>query len=181
MSLGGFSSILIEGNIDRLSGHGGTVFTTGNSLTFAFIVQGLERVCVLEERDLRSATRLIVGATGDIGSGAARCLAPRVKRASAPPHTQSGASSHLGSGVEFSRGHGRCCPEPAASSRLCRPHDLRGKSLLTVAAAIGHRSRIDCLRRRISEESLSRFQRGESVLGRAGASNRRHDLRARYS
>src|ERR1017187_8229728 len=80
VSLGGFSSILIEGNIDRLPEHAGTVFTTGNSLTVAFIVQGVERMCVLEGRDLRSATLLIVGATGDVGSGVARCLAPRVKR-----------------------------------------------------------------------------------------------------
>jgi fatty aldehyde-generating acyl-ACP reductase len=84
VSLGGFSSILIEGNLDRLSDHlpqhAGTVFTTGNSLTVAFIVQGIERMCLLEGRDLRSATLLIVGATGDVGSGAARCLAPRVKR-----------------------------------------------------------------------------------------------------
>jgi fatty aldehyde-generating acyl-ACP reductase len=80
VSLGGFSSILVEGNIDRLSEHAGTVFTTGNSLTVAFIVRGIERMCVLEGRDLRSATLLIVGATGDVGSGAARCLAPRVKR-----------------------------------------------------------------------------------------------------
>jgi fatty aldehyde-generating acyl-ACP reductase len=80
VSLGGFSSILIEGNIDRLSEHAGTAFTTGNSLTVAFIVQGVEKMCVLEGRDLRSATLLIVGATGDVGSGAARCLAPRVKR-----------------------------------------------------------------------------------------------------
>jgi len=80
VSLGGFSSILIEGNMDRLSRHADTVFTTGNSLTVAFIVQGVERMCALEGRDLQSATLLIVGATGDVGSGTARCLAPRVKR-----------------------------------------------------------------------------------------------------
>ena len=80
VSLGGFSSILIEGNMARLSEHTGTAFTTGNSLTVAFIVQGIERMCALEGRDLQSATLLVVGATGDVGSGAARCLAPRVKR-----------------------------------------------------------------------------------------------------
>jgi predicted amino acid dehydrogenase len=80
VSLGGFSSILIEGKIDRLSEHTSTVFTTGNSLTVAFIVQGIEKTCALEARELCSATLLIVGATGDVGSGVARCLAPRVKR-----------------------------------------------------------------------------------------------------
>jgi predicted amino acid dehydrogenase len=80
VSLGGFSSILIEGKVDRLSEQTCTAFTTGNSLTVAFIVQGIERMCALEGRELCSATLLIVGATGDVGSGVARCLAPRVKR-----------------------------------------------------------------------------------------------------
>jgi len=80
VSLGGFSSILIEGNIDRLFEHAGAIFTTGNTLTVAFIVQGVEEMCALQGRDLRSATLLIVGATGDVGSGVARCLAQRVKR-----------------------------------------------------------------------------------------------------
>jgi fatty aldehyde-generating acyl-ACP reductase len=80
VSLGGFSSILIEGNFDHLPEKGGTVFTTGNTLTVAFIVRGIEKMCMLEARDLRTATLLIVGATGDVGSGCARCLAPLVKR-----------------------------------------------------------------------------------------------------
>jgi fatty aldehyde-generating acyl-ACP reductase len=80
VSLGGFSSILVEGNIDRLSEHPGTVFTTGNSLTVAFIVQQIKKMCMLEGRDLKTATLLIVGATGDVGSGCARCLAALVGR-----------------------------------------------------------------------------------------------------
>jgi predicted amino acid dehydrogenase len=80
VSLGGFSSILIEGNFDHLPKQGATVFTTGNTLTVAFIVQGIKRMCALQGRDLRTATLLIVGATGDVGSGCARCLAPLVKR-----------------------------------------------------------------------------------------------------
>jgi fatty aldehyde-generating acyl-ACP reductase len=80
VSLGGFSSILIEGNVDRLREKHGTVFTTGNTLTVGFIVQGIKKMCALERRDLRRSTLLIVGATGDVGSGCARCLAPLVKR-----------------------------------------------------------------------------------------------------
>ena len=80
VSLGGFSSILIEGNFDRLPSGGGTVFTTGNTLTVSYIVQGIRRMCALERRDLAAATVLIVGATGDVGSGCARCLAPFVAR-----------------------------------------------------------------------------------------------------
>jgi fatty aldehyde-generating acyl-ACP reductase len=80
VSLGGFSSILIEGNVDQLPERHNTVFTTGNTLTVGFIVQGIKKMCALEGRDLRESTLLIVGATGDVGSGCARCLAPVVKR-----------------------------------------------------------------------------------------------------
>lgn len=80
VSLGGFSSILIEGNFDQLPERHDTVFTTGNTLTVGFIVQGIKKMCALEGRNLRTSTLLIVGATGDVGSGCARCLAPKVKR-----------------------------------------------------------------------------------------------------
>jgi fatty aldehyde-generating acyl-ACP reductase len=80
VSLGGFSSILIEGNFDLLPERHDTVFTTGNTLTVSFIVQGIRKMCAREGRDLRRSTLLIVGATGDVGSGCARCLAPFVKR-----------------------------------------------------------------------------------------------------
>lgn len=80
VSLGGFSSILIEGNFDQLPERHETVFTTGNTLTVAFVVQGIRKMCALEGRDLGRSTLLIVGATGDVGSGCARCLAPDVRR-----------------------------------------------------------------------------------------------------
>jgi fatty aldehyde-generating acyl-ACP reductase len=80
VSLGGFSSILIEGNFDLFPERHDTVFTTGNTLTVGLIVQGIRKLCALEGRDLRRSTLLIVGATGDVGSGCARCLAPFVKR-----------------------------------------------------------------------------------------------------
>src|SRR5580658_8188275 len=80
VSLGGFSSILIEGNFDQLPEKHDTVFTTGNTLTVGFIVQGIKKMCRKEGRDLRRSTLLIVGETGDVGSGCARCLAPLVKR-----------------------------------------------------------------------------------------------------
>ena len=79
-SLGGFSSILIEGNFDQLPERHNTAFTTGNTLTVGFIVQGVKKMCALEDRNIGRATLLIVGATGDVGSGCARCLAPIVKR-----------------------------------------------------------------------------------------------------
>jgi fatty aldehyde-generating acyl-ACP reductase len=79
VSLGGFSSILIEGNFDRLAERSDTIFTTGNTLTVAFIVQGIRKMCALEGRQICRSTLLIIGATGDVGSGCARCLAPFVK------------------------------------------------------------------------------------------------------
>jgi fatty aldehyde-generating acyl-ACP reductase len=80
VSLGGFSSILIEGNLGQLPEGPGTVFTTGNTLTVGFIVQGIKKMCALKGRNLQRSTLLIVGATGDVGSGCARCLAPIVRR-----------------------------------------------------------------------------------------------------
>jgi fatty aldehyde-generating acyl-ACP reductase len=80
VSLGGFSSILIEGNFNQLPERRATVFTTGNTLTVAFIVRGIRKMCALDGRNLRRSTLLIVGATGDVGSGCARCLAPVVRR-----------------------------------------------------------------------------------------------------
>jgi len=80
VSLGGFASILIEGDSDHLPEKGETVFTTGNTLTVAFVVEGVKKMSTLQGRDLSEATLLIVGATGDVGSGCARCLSPLVNR-----------------------------------------------------------------------------------------------------
>ena len=80
VSLGGFSSVLIEGNLDQLPETSDTIFTTGNTLTVAFIVQGIRNMCALEGREICKSTLLIIGASGDVGSGCARCLAPFVKR-----------------------------------------------------------------------------------------------------
>ena len=80
VSLGGFSSILLEGRMDILPQHPETAFTTGNTLTVALIVRGLERALELGGRTLGESNVLIVGASGDVGSGCARCLAPRVRR-----------------------------------------------------------------------------------------------------
>lgn len=80
VSLGGFSSILLEGKFDQLPPRQHTVFTTGNTLTVAFIVQGIETMCALQGRNLQRSTLLVIGATGDVGSGSVRCLATKVKR-----------------------------------------------------------------------------------------------------
>jgi len=79
-TLGGFSSILLEGRVELLPPDCGTVFTTGNTLTVAYIVHGVAEAARLSGRSLSDLTLLIVGATGDVGSGCGRYLAPRVKR-----------------------------------------------------------------------------------------------------
>ena len=78
-TLGGFSSILLEGKVDFPPPECGTVFTTGNTLTVAYIVQGLSEAARLSGRRLSDLTVLIVGATGDVGSGCARYLAGLTK------------------------------------------------------------------------------------------------------
>jgi len=80
VTLGGFSSILLEGKTDLLPSHSKTAFTTGNTLTVALIVKGIERALELAGRDTSESDVLIVGASGDVGSGCARCLAPKVRR-----------------------------------------------------------------------------------------------------
>ncbi len=80
VSLGGFSSILLEGRMDILPQHPETAFTTGNTLTVALIVRGIERALDLGGRELGESNVLVVGASGDVGSGCARCLAPKVRR-----------------------------------------------------------------------------------------------------
>jgi predicted amino acid dehydrogenase len=79
-ALGGFSSILLEGNTNLLPPDPGSAFTTGNTLAVALIVRGIERAVACADRDLRETDILIVGASGDVGSGCARCLGPRAGR-----------------------------------------------------------------------------------------------------
>ncbi|HEY6066249.1 MAG TPA: hypothetical protein VIY96_08850, partial [Thermoanaerobaculia bacterium] len=79
-ALGGFSSIVLEGKVDLLPNHDEVAFTTGNTLTVAYIVKAIEKASALAGRPLRSQRILILGATGDVGSGCARYLAPRAGR-----------------------------------------------------------------------------------------------------
>jgi fatty aldehyde-generating acyl-ACP reductase len=79
-TLGGFSSILLEGKTNLLPPHAGVAFTTGNTLTVALIIRGIERALMLAGRKLSDSSVLVVGASGDVGSGCARCLAPQVKQ-----------------------------------------------------------------------------------------------------
>lgn len=76
-ALGGFTSIVIEGQEEL---HGGIALTTGNTLTAAFIVKGLERAAFCSGVPLADATLVIAGATGDIGTACARYFSGRTRR-----------------------------------------------------------------------------------------------------
>jgi fatty aldehyde-generating acyl-ACP reductase len=120
VSLGGFSSILIEGNFDQLPARQGTAFTTGNTLTVGFIVQGIKQMCGREGRDLARMTLLIVGATGDVGSGCARCLA----------HSVSGVQLYARNGERLSKLAAELCADGVEVetaidlARFSRPADV---------------------------------------------------------
>jgi fatty aldehyde-generating acyl-ACP reductase len=108
VALGGFSSILLEGKFDLLPQQAGTSFTTGNTLTVALIIRGIERALEVAGRCLRAASLLIIGASGDVGSGCACCLAPRVKRlllcARNPVRLQKLGAQLMGFGTEIEVG-----------------------------------------------------------------------------
>lgn len=76
-TLGGFTSILFES--DRLSPPASLAVTTGNSLTAALIVRGLQRALRLLGRSLDEEDVLVIGASGDVGSACARWLSGRVR------------------------------------------------------------------------------------------------------
>ncbi len=79
VALGGFTSIVLEGNVDPLSVHG-TNFTTGNTLTSAFIVKGIEQAAGLQQLNIKDSSILIIGATGDIGLACTNYFKSKAKK-----------------------------------------------------------------------------------------------------
>lgn len=80
VSLGGFTSIAGEKFGKRISEAVNVPISTGNTLTVAMAIDGVERSCGLMEIDLPNATVVVIGGTGDIGSACARILAERVRK-----------------------------------------------------------------------------------------------------
>lgn len=76
-TLGGFTSILIEAGMKIPEGS--PALTSGNTLTAALIIRGIERALALLGRSLADETVLVIGASGDIGSGVSRWLAGRTR------------------------------------------------------------------------------------------------------
>ncbi len=80
VSLGGFSSIVLEAGNAAFTKIEETFFTTGNSLTAAFIVKGVEKACAFWQQSLSKSKLLIIGSTGDIGSACALYFSGKVKK-----------------------------------------------------------------------------------------------------
>ncbi len=79
VALGGFTSIVLEGNLDSFSRYG-SKFTTGNTLTAAYVVKGLEKAARQKGINLEESTTLIIGATGDIGMACVNFLKNKVRK-----------------------------------------------------------------------------------------------------
>jgi fatty aldehyde-generating acyl-ACP reductase len=78
-TLGGFTSILQEGNFDSFPKNG-TKFTTGNTLTAAYIVKGIEVASRQYNFSLENSKLLILGATGDLGMACVNYFKRNVKQ-----------------------------------------------------------------------------------------------------
>lgn len=78
-TLGGFTSIVLEGNLNSFA-PGKTKFTTGNTLTAAYIVKGIEGAAIQLKINLLESDVLIIGATGDIGMACVHYLKNKVKK-----------------------------------------------------------------------------------------------------
>lgn len=80
VSLGGFTSIVLECGAQNVLQLNGTSFTTGNSLTAAFIVQAVESSMKELLRPAGEINLMIIGSTGDIGSACTRYFAGKVRK-----------------------------------------------------------------------------------------------------
>lgn len=79
VSLGGFTSIVLESGSQSLSSINGTAFTTGNTLTAAFIADSIEKASVKWNKPLSNSRLMVIGSTGDIGSACVRYFSDKVK------------------------------------------------------------------------------------------------------
>jgi fatty aldehyde-generating acyl-ACP reductase len=79
VSLGGFTSIVLEIGNQSFSYVNQTAFTTGNTLTAAFIADSLEKAAAYWNQSLSESRLLVIGATGDIGSACVRYFAGSVR------------------------------------------------------------------------------------------------------
>lgn len=79
-SLGGFTSIVLQGQEADFAQKHNIKITSGNSLTAAIIVRSIETIARKFGIDLAASTVAIIGASGDIGSACLGYFCSRVKR-----------------------------------------------------------------------------------------------------
>ncbi len=77
--LGGFTSILLEGNFKDFERYN-MVLTTGNTLTTAYVLKGVEKAAKERQLVLNECKVLIIGATGDIGMACTNYLKGNVEQ-----------------------------------------------------------------------------------------------------
>ncbi|MDX1471196.1 MAG: hypothetical protein R3213_06845 [Flavobacteriaceae bacterium] len=79
IALGGFTSIVLEGNLEKFDTSKYKI-TTGNTLTTAYIIKGIEKAASQANIRFKDCNILIIGATGDIGMACSRYLKNKVKK-----------------------------------------------------------------------------------------------------
>jgi fatty aldehyde-generating acyl-ACP reductase len=79
-ALGGFTSIVLQGQEANFAQKHNIKITSGNSLTSAIIVRSIESITQKFGMDLAGSTVAIIGASGDIGSACLGYFCTRVKR-----------------------------------------------------------------------------------------------------
>nr|WP_299172398.1 hypothetical protein [uncultured Allomuricauda sp.] len=77
--LGGFTSLLLEGNFEDFKEYNLTL-TTGNSLTSAYVVKAIEKAASMFGKSVEKSNLLVIGATGDIGMACTNYFKGKVKR-----------------------------------------------------------------------------------------------------
>lgn len=78
-ALGGFTSILGELTTHAITQIKDTFFTTGNTLTAYAVLQTVLELAERRKMDIEGTRVLVIGASGDIGSGCSRWLNGRVR------------------------------------------------------------------------------------------------------
>jgi fatty aldehyde-generating acyl-ACP reductase len=76
--LGGFTSVVGEKYSKQLASSVHIPMTTGNALTVALVIDGIEEAAKLMGCEISGAKMTIIGGTGDIGSAVARYFSERV-------------------------------------------------------------------------------------------------------
>lgn len=79
-ALGGFTSIVLQGQEKDLAEKYNIKLTSGNTLTAAVIIRSIMELCARFELSLADQTIAIIGASGDIGSGCTLYFCDKVKK-----------------------------------------------------------------------------------------------------